>query len=280
MTHQTALIKTSDGINLFYQVWSPAQTPDCIICLVHGIGEHSSRYANWAERFVDKNIAVLAFDQRGHGQSEGKRGVIPSYDALLNDIDLLLLECENRFPNIPVILYGHSMGGGEVLTHLHKRNGRYKAVISSSPWLIAQNSPSKFLIPLIKLLAYLIPNFSLKTKLNGDLITHDKLISESYLNDPLVQPWISFRLFSQAYQAGYDLLNTSVPVKNNLLLLHGSTDQITSHIASQKFAANAGSLCHLHIFEGAYHELHNEFCKDEVFNLILSWIHKNVISSS
>jgi len=279
MSHQTALIKTSDDINLFYQVWKPDQTPDCVICLVHGIGEHSSRYNNWAKKFSENNVALLAFDQRGHGQSEGKRGVIPSYDAFLNDIDLLLVECETLFPNIPIILYGHSMGGGEVLTHLHKRKGRYKAVISSSPWLIAQQSPSKFVIPLIQFFAKIFPDLSLKTKLNADLISHDKLVADNYLNDPLVHPWISFRLFNEAYQAGYNLLKSTLPVKKPLLLLHGTSDQITSHIASQQFASNAGQLCHIQLFDGAFHELHNEFCKDEAFDIILDWVQKNVIST-
>ena len=280
MAHQTALIKSSDDINLFYQVWKPDQVTNCVICLVHGIGEHSSRYDKWAKRFATNNIAVLAFDQRGHGQSEGKRGVIPSYDTLLDDIDLLLVKCEALFPDIPLILYGHSMGGGEVLTHLHKRKSSYTAVISTSPWLIAQQSPPKFIIPLIQFFAKLFPNLSLKTKLNADLLSHDKNVAEDYLNDQLVHPWVSFRLFYQAYRAGYDLLNSSLSVKKPLLLLHGTSDQITSCKASRQYATNAGELCQFHVFENAFHEIQNEFCKDEAFTLILSWIRKNVIASS
>ena len=100
------------------------------------------------------------------------------------------------------------------------------------------------------------------------------------MNDPLVHPWISFRLFNEAYQAGFKLSKAISPVKKNLLLLHGNSDQITSHEASQKFASAAGQLCQFHLFEGAFHELQNEFCKDEVFDLILSWIQKHVIISS
>lgn len=279
MSHQTAVIQTLDDINLFYQVWKPDETPDCVICLVHGIGEHSSRYDAWAKNFVKNNMALLAFDQRGHGQSEGKRGVIPSYDAFLSDIDLLLDKCETLFPNIPLVLYGHSMGGGEVLTHLHKREGRYKAVISSSPWLIAQQSPPKFIIPLIQLFANIVPDLSLKTKMNPDLLSHDTNVGEDYMNDPLVHPMVSFRLFYEAYQRGYSLLNNVTELNKPLLLLHGDADQITSHNASQQFAVKAGELCEFHLFEGAFHELQNEFCKDEAFDLILRWIHKNVISS-
>ncbi|MDE5422209.1 lysophospholipase [Ancylomarina sp. DW003] len=279
MTHQTAIIKSSDDINLFSQVWKPNLSPDCVICLVHGIGEHCSRYENWAKRFVSNNIALLAFDQRGHGQSEGKRGVIPSYETLLDDIDLLLLECEKQFPNIPIVLYGHSMGGGEVLSHLINRQGTYKAVIATSPWLIAQQSPPKFLIPIVGLCKRLFPNISLKTKLNPDLLSRDSKVGEAYMNDPLVHPLVSFRLFHEAYQRGYSLLNNTTNLNKPLLLLHGDDDKITSHSASQKFASSAGYLCQFHLFEGAFHELQNDFCKDEAFDLILSWIQKNVTPS-
>lgn len=279
MTHQTAFLKTSDDINLFSQVWKPDQSPDCVICLVHGIGEHSSRYDDWAKRFVSNNIALLAFDQRGHGQSGGKRGVIPSYETLLDDIDILLLECEKLFPNIPIILYGHSMGGGEVLNHLLNRERIYKGVISTSPWLVAQQSPSKLLMPVVGLCKRLFPNLSLKTKLNPDLLSRDSNVGKDYMNDPLVHPMVSFRLFYEAYQRGYSLLNNKSKITRPLLLLHGSSDLITSHLASQKFAANAGDLCQFHLFEGAFHELQNDFCKDEAFDLILTWIHKNVIFS-
>ncbi|RXQ93061.1 alpha/beta hydrolase [Ancylomarina salipaludis] len=272
MTHQTSLIKTPDDINLFSQVWKPSEQPDCVICLVHGIGEHSSRYEAWAKRFTEKNIAVFAFDQRGHGQSEGKRGVIPSYQSLLDDIDWVLKECRKEYPNVPRILYGHSMGGGEVLTHLLTGKGDYDAVIATSPWLIAKQSPPKLVIPLISLLEKLVPNFTLRTKLNAELLSHDKNVVEAYKNDSLVHPWVSFRLFYQAYIAGYKLLNNSKTLNKSLLLLHGSDDEITSAEASAKFSMSAGELCQFHLFENAFHELHNDFCKDEAFDLILKWI--------
>ncbi|MCZ4695617.1 lysophospholipase [Ancylomarina euxinus] len=276
MTRDSKYIITADGTKLFSQMWKPDLSPDCVICLIHGIGEHSSRYDAWAIRFVSNNIALVTFDQRGHGQSEGKRGVIPSFNVLLDDIDLLLSHCEKLFPNTPIVLYGHSMGGGEVLTHLYNRDGRYKAVIATSPWLIAQQSPPKFLIPIVKLFSQWFPKLSLKTKLNSNLLSHDPIVVENYKNDTLVHSWVSFRLFYQAYQAGCSLLNQKSVVTRPLLLLHGTADEITSHQASHQFAGKAGQLCEFHVFDNAFHELHNDSCKDEVFDLILAWIHKNV----
>jgi len=279
MTHQTAFIKTSDGINLFSQIWKPLCQPVCVICLVHGIGEHSSRYDTWARRFVAQDIAVMAFDQRGHGQSEGTRGRIPSYGHFLDDTDLVLSECENSFPGVPLVLYGHSLGGGEVLNHVLLRESKYKAVIATSPWLISQQSPPKFLIPVIQLLDKGFPNLCLKTNLNANLLSHDKKVVADYENDHLVHPWVSVRLFYQAYRAGYKALNLASLLAKPLLLLHGSADQITSVSASEQFAENAGGLCKFHSFPNGFHELHNDSCKDEVFDLILNWIHVNVVDA-
>jgi len=279
MTHQTSFIRTSDGIKLFSQVWMPLSEPICVICLVHGIGEHSSRYDAWAKRFAVENMAFVSFDQRGHGQSEGKRGLIPSYKTLLDDIDLILSDCEKLFPNVPVVLYGHSMGGGEVLNHLLQKESKYRAVIATSPWLIAQQSPPKFLIGLIQLLENVSPNLCLKTKLNADLLSHDIKVVEDYKNDTLVHAWVSVRLFYQAYQAGYNVLNKASSIKKPLLLLHGSDDQITSSSASREFGENAGKLCQFHMFQNAFHELHNDSCKDEVFDIILNWIQTKLFNS-
>ena len=76
MTHQEFSLLTKDGLNLFAQAWDTDKTPQAAVCLVHGLGEHSSRYQHVAEAFNRAGFAMLAFDHRGHGKSPGKRGHI------------------------------------------------------------------------------------------------------------------------------------------------------------------------------------------------------------
>ena len=64
---------------------------------------------------LERHCTVLRYDHRGHGQSEGQRGHTPSYDHLLNSVDDLLNKAQEFFPEIPQVLYGHSMGGGTTL---------------------------------------------------------------------------------------------------------------------------------------------------------------------
>ena len=111
--------KSNDGLDIFGQKWeNETVAAKAVICLVHGFGEHSSRYEHVAQFFTDNNYAVITYDARGHGRSGGRRGHFPSYDEFMNDIDNLLKQADNNFPNLPKIVYGHSMGGLTCLTFL------------------------------------------------------------------------------------------------------------------------------------------------------------------
>ncbi|PKQ62700.1 hypothetical protein BZG02_10830 [Labilibaculum filiforme] len=270
--HHIYHANTDNENQLFFQVWQPSSKPKAVICLVHGIGEHSSRYHEWAEQFVEENIAVCTYDQRGHGLSSGKRGVIGSYEQLMNDIDFALEEIKTNFGDIPCFLYGHSMGGGEVLNHLISRKSNYLGVISTSPWIVTQEAPPKILIPFLRALANFIPSFSIKTSFDAKKLSHIENVWIKYNEDELIHHMVSFRLFVDAYDAGYYILKNSNKVKKPLLLLHGNADQITDCNASRIFSekiVNYGT----HIqYDKAYHELHNEFCHQKVFADILNWL--------
>lgn len=272
MIHNITHYTLPDQIRIFSQSWQPENEPKAIICLVHGIGEHSSRYHLWAERFVSKNYAVVSFDQRGHGLSDGKRGLIPSYEKLMDDIDWMLDKVNELFPEKAVFLYGHSMGGGEVLNHLICRKPNYLGVISTSPWIVSQAAPSKVVIPIVRFLYKLIPSFRIKTVFDSNTLSHNKEVVKKYDEDELVHPMVSFRLFVEAYDAGYRVLNNSEKVNKPLLLLHGGEDKITDPKASAKFSKAASSFCTYKEYAEGYHELHNDFCHDEVFSDIVEWL--------
>ncbi|WP_372755309.1 lysophospholipase [Labilibaculum sp.] len=272
MNHQISQVRSFDNTRLFVQTWFPEKDCKASICLVHGIGEHSSRYHEWAEQFAEQGFAIVSYDQRGHGLSEGKRGVISSYDDFMQDIDVMLDYTNNLFPNATSFLYGHSMGGGEVLHHLTNRKTNYLGVISTSPWIISQEAPPKFLLPIIRAFNKVIPSFSITTSFNAKLLSHDKQVWKKYEEDELIHHRISFRLFIDAYDAGCALLKNTKSLQKPLLLLHGNADEITDCHASKLFADSVGNNCTHIQYDKAYHELHHEFCKQQVFQDILSWI--------
>ena len=275
-THNFYTIKTTDGLELFAQIWKPKENILGVINLVHGFGEHSSRYDNWAKRFTNEQFAVVSCDLRGHGKSQGKQGHIPSFEQLLKDIDCLVDFSEKELPKLPTFIYGHSMGGNIVLNYITRRNKDIKAAIVTSPWLKLTYPPSKFEIIMAGLLAKIFPKFTKSSNLKSDYISSSKSEVEKYSTDPLIHDKISVKLFSEITKAGKWILKHATECKTSLLLMHGTGDKITSHKASIEFARK-NEKAKLKLWEGLYHEIHNEDACCEVFDYQSEWLKKQVM---
>ena len=101
MKHIEFKFKTFDELQLFGQSWQPEGQSRAVVCLVHGMGEHSGRYAQVADALTQAGYVLFTFDIRGHGKSSGPRGHTPSYEALMNDISSFWRLQINNFLNYP-----------------------------------------------------------------------------------------------------------------------------------------------------------------------------------
>lgn len=269
-------IKSSENRTLFAQLWAPDDELNGVICLIHGIGEYVNRYWYWAERAVSEGYVFMGFDLYGSGRSEGKRGRMTSFNTFMKDIDLLLKQAEIRFPGIPVILYGHSMGGTLVLNYAIRKQHSIKGVFVTSPWLKLKNEPSEFLVSIIRMLSGIFPNLTINTgsSSGAEHLSRDKEVVKSYENDPLVHNKISLRMIISLLDAAVYALENASGINLPVLLMHGSNDQITDPEGSRKFAASNEKYCTLKIWDGLYHEMYNEPEKEDVFNYLMNWINK------
>jgi alpha-beta hydrolase superfamily lysophospholipase len=264
-------IKLRNGQVLRGMLQSPGDKQKAVIIFVHGLGEHMQRYNYWASLFDEEGIGFAGLDLPGHGRSEGKRGNIRSYELLGEVMDIMLNSCNQTFPGVPVFIYGHSLGGGIVLYYLIRKNPKIKGAIVTSPWLRLSFEPARIKIILASLLQNLLPGLIQPSGLEVSHISHDEKIVENYKTDPLVHGKISISLFYSAVTAGeYSIMHAS-ELKIPTLLLHGSDDLITSPEGSRAFAEKT-DMVELKIWNGGYHELHNEPFKDEVFRYIINWI--------
>lgn len=264
-------IKVDDGVNLFLQGWNP-ENPRGIVCLVHGLGEHSGRYQNLTNFFVQNELAIVGIDLHGHGKTCGKRGHVSSYDFLMDDISILLNESSKRFPNLPQILYGHSMGGNLVLNYVLRFKPEIAGVIASAPWLRLALEPPRIKIYLGFLMSNFWPKYTQSNGIKSSKLSRVKDVVEKYEEDPLVHDKISAKLFTEVYQAGEWALQHALLLDKRTLVMHGSGDDITSHEASREFAKKADKICTFKEWPGFYHELHNEPEKEKVYHFILKWI--------
>lgn len=258
-----------DGKKLFIQGWLPQEIRG-IICLLHGLGEHTGRFEEFAENFVENRFAVIGMDIRGHGHSEGLRGHTPSYKHLMKDINYFLDKIRRKF-NKDIILYGHSMGGNLVLNYTIRNDASINGVIASAPWLKLAFEPSKMKIYLAKLMENIWPQFTRANEIDIEKLSHDDKIVNEYINDELVHDRISAGMFYQVYQAGEYALNNADKLDISALIMQGTADEITSIDASREFVDTA-DMCEFKSWPGFYHEIHNEPDSYRVYDYIFQWV--------
>ncbi len=274
ITHLEFNFQTKDNLKLYAQAWKSDQNPKAVICLVHGHGEHSGRYEELAGRFNKRGLAFCGFDLRGHGKSEGKRGHSPSYPYFIDDYIRFQNEVRKLFPDTPVVLYGHSMGGSIALVMLLRHSVNVNAAIVTSPWIKLAMTPSAFKVGLAKAVRNILPGLVQSTGLDANSISQMSDEVKAYTSDPLVHDKISVATFTCVYKAGLWILNNASKLQTPLLIIHGTGDKITSHNASVEFVEKAGELAQIKLWEGLYHETHHEKEREEIFNYIMSWLDK------
>jgi alpha-beta hydrolase superfamily lysophospholipase len=276
MNHIEFTCQSPDKLQFYFQGWEPEASLRAVVCLVHGLGEHTGRYAHVAAALNEAGYAVLGFDLRGHGKSEGLRGHTPSYDTLMDDIGRLLDEAATRYPRQPRFLYGHSLGGNLVLNFALRRKPRLAGVVSTSPAIRVPKPLPATQLTVVKVMNTLKPDMQIPNGLPLDGLARDPAVARAYMSDPLVHDKISVRLASEMFQAGEWALAHAAEFPLPLLLVHGSADELTSAAATQEFAGKVRGDCTLKIWDGFYHETHNEPEKAEVLAFMLAWMGSKV----
>jgi acylglycerol lipase len=264
--------QNKDGTKFYAQGWEPDTSPKAVVCLVHGHGEHVGRYAHVGEAFSKSGYVLAGFDERGHGKTSGPRGHVPSYDAMMDDIADFLAMMEKRYPGLLKFLYGHSMGGNQVLNYGLRRKPALTGVIATDPWLKLAFDPPALQVFLGRTMNNIAPGFTQKSGLETSALSRDQKIVDAYIADPLVHDKISARLFVSMYESGLWALDHAAEFPLPLLLMHGTADRLTSSAASSEFAQHAGKNVTFRAWDGFYHEIHNEPEKAEVLKTMTTWM--------
>lgn len=271
-------IKTSDGKKLCGRFFH-CDKPRTVILIQHGLGEHSGRYEHVAEFFVEHEFAVMIPDIRGHGHSGGRRGHAESYNILLTDIDLWLNQIEKKYPEIPVFLYGHSMGGNLVLNYVIRRNSEIAGVIATSPWLKLVKPPSIFIRVLASILSAIAPFVTFDNGLQSEDLSRLEDSRRKRDDDKLVHNRISAGLFTIIQKAGRHVLEKAEELTCPVLLLQGGNDRIISREATEKITKRAINAEYI-FFPECHHEIQNEPECESALDRIINWIEKNYAANS
>ena len=257
----------------FYgQFWQASQTK-AIVILVHGMGEHSSRYADFVVPELLKNdISVMTYDQFGHGKTQGKRGHNPGFDAVLDCVQIVIDKATTIFGDKPLFLYGHSMGGNVVINYILMRKYKLKGVIATSPFLKLAFQPPKWKLVLGKLIQNLVPSVTMGNELDVHAISRDKAQVQKYISDPLIHDRISPNYSLSFIKSGQWAIDNAEKITLPVLILHGTGDRLTSYKGSEEFASHNKKNITLKLYQDGYHELHNDLCKKDFILNIVHWI--------
>lgn len=274
--HTESSFKTDDGIIIYSQHWEPEEPCKGVICLVHGLGEHSGRYAHLAAFLNQHKFALCAFDLRGHGKSTGQRGYCPHFESFLTDIKKFILIQTERYPGLPVFLYGHSLGGTLALNYTFRNNGNLAGMIATGPYLAAAFQPPSWKISLGKLMMKIKPSFTMSNEIDPMALSRDPRIAQDYRSDPLVHDRVTAPLAFGMFDAGDWLIQHAVEIPLPILLMQGSADRLVSPAGSIEFAKRAGERCTLKMWQDFFHEIHNEPEQAEVFNYLLGWLEERL----
>ncbi|UOQ85132.1 alpha/beta hydrolase [Gracilibacillus salinarum] len=233
-------IETNDGIQLFYQKWVPERV-NAVLILVHGAGEHSGKYQAIFEQCLAQDIAVVAPDLRGFGQSEGARGHINTFHDYVEDLHAVVELITSQFEARPVFLFGHSLGGLIVIRYSQLYGYQTNGVILSSPAL-ALRVPIPFIgRKILKIFASVTPSLALNPMKWQRIIEKSKKLKpylpkeKSLRIDPLMNTEYTPRWLSELVHNGLHAISDAGLIRFPVLCIYDQHDPIVHPNVIQHF---------------------------------------------
>lgn len=274
-----AKLKSKDGLDFFVRGWEPDTRSKAVVALIHGLGEHTGRYEHVAQAMTGAGYALVGFDLRGHGKSGGVRGHFPSLNAVMQDIKDFFAFLTTRYPELPQFLYGHSLGGLLVLTYALKSQTNIEGVIATGAGLRSQVHEQKAKVLLAKVLGSIAPTTLIPSGLDNTLLSRDPEVIKAYNSDPLVHDRISLGFGKEGLKATDYAWSHAEEFSIPLLIMHGTADRNTYAHGSAEFAKLASKNNRdvtLKLWEGLYHEVHNDPEKEQVIQFMIDWLDRHL----
>lgn len=278
MQHDAGTLRTDDGLTLATRRWMPHARPKAAVVIVHGIGEHSGRYAHVAAHLMLHDYAVYAFDLRGHGRSEGQpRVYVESFDEYVDDLACFLADVRREHRG-PLFLLGHSMGGGIAARYVVERGADGLAgLVLSSAALKIPDALSPLLQKLAGIASRMVPKLP-ATRLDTSRLSRDPAVVRAYEEDPLVHTG------GVRARVGHEILRNVALIRAHadaftlpLYVFHGTADEITDPEGSRAFYERAPSDDKtLALYEDFYHETMNEPERERVLGDLTAWLDAHV----
>jgi acylglycerol lipase len=257
---------------IYWCCWPVAasQSGRGLVVVVHGLGEHLGRYEQLAAALTSAGYYVWALDHHGHGHSDGPRGQL-RFDDAVSDLDQLVAMAREQHPELPLFLFGHSLGGGIALRYAMVHQDELDGLILSSPLAVLDAGRGAAL--LVQVLGRLVPGLP-TTKLDATAISRDPAVVERYKSDPLVSrravpAGTAREMLRHVRTLPRDADRITLPT----LLLYGTADRLCPPRGAEMLAERLGSEdLTVYPYAGLYHEILNEPERELVLADMLAWL--------
>ncbi len=258
-------------ISLSFSVVNPIVSK-AIVLIIHGINDHRGRYALLQENLAEADFSSLAYDQRGFGTSGGKHADVARYQDYHDDLKAVLLFLRTEYPDAPVFILGHSLGGLISATYCIDNPGVVDGLVLSSPAFEVPSLP--FHLELLGYLLYfLMPTVSIRYPSLHHKRSHDPAVVNSVLEDPLIivqatpRFYIQFRKMNHYFQKNVEKIDLPT------LILQAGDDAIVSPEGAKiLFERLKYPKKKLVWYDGFYHEVFHEIARKKVVTDLIQWL--------
>ena len=146
-------------------------------------------------------------------------------------------------------------------------------MVATGPFLRPAFTPPPAKLALAKAMRLAVPAMTNELDPNG--LSRDAGVVRSYVSDPLVHNKVSVRAGLDILEAGEWAIAHAGEFSLPSLLTHGALDSIASLKGTQDFASRVPGDCTLKVWDGLYHEIHNEPEKQEVLDFVIGWLDRH-----
>src|ERR1043166_3490901 len=263
-----------DGSQLFYRAWIPAAPTQKALLLFHRGHEHSGRWSEFVELLALDDVAIFAWDARGHGLSRGERGAADNFGTLLKDVDAFVGHVRDRhgFAVENMIVLAHSVGAVVVSAWIHDYAPPIRAMILATPaFRVRLYVP--LAIPSLRLKQKFIGPGHVKSYVKAKMLTHDAEQAAQYDADPLIFRQIAVNVLIALHDAGTRLLADAGAIQVPTLMLSAGRDWVVSLKAQREFFNGLSSpVKRMHVFPAAYHALFHERERAQVADRVRDFV--------
>lgn len=277
MKHESLL--TGRHGQLHGRLWCPASNPVGVVVVIHGLGDHGGRYQTLAQGIGVNGWCTYAFDLPGHGRSPGGRGKVDSFLGLLADIEAACRTLKERFPGVPLVLLGYSMGGNLVLNYLLRclkggaaSDTKPDGLVLCGPMLLPPVPPPRPHIFAAWLTGYLMPWIQIKRPVDVEMLTGDQHQGEMITEDRWMHTRITLYLATQLLSQGRWALDHARRIDVPSLVMYGEEDSLIDRSACENLAIRAGDHVTLRQWPGLRHDLFHDHGSQQVCQFISTWL--------